>query len=112
MRKDSGFQSTLPETFVTSTPPIRKRRKSYPFSDDTFHQNVMRAGPVTLVWSQLSWLLVMAPLLAAAEPSWVKFVWLIQAAFPPLVQSSVGASTASPKVNTVIEAGPLLTMPS
>src|SRR6266498_3501535 len=78
--------------------PMKKRRVSLFVSDDTFHQKLKRAGPVTVVWMEFDAPSPMIPLRAASSPSWWTATWPSQGgAEPPVVQIQPGVSSADRK---------------
>src|SRR6478609_8478788 len=73
-------QSWLPEIPSKGvTPSTVTRRKSKSCSESDFHQKCSLVTPVTVVENEVLWLLPMAPLWAASEPSCVVAVWPAQA---------------------------------
>src|SRR5882757_8044826 len=78
-----------------SAPAMVKRRMSLFVSEETFHQKLTVAGPVTVVCMELEPLLPIAPLRAASTPSWLMLVWPTHGGAPFVVQVRVVASRAA-----------------
>src|SRR5690349_4814346 len=86
---------------VTEVPLIASDSKSWFVSDDTFHQNVNVAGPESVVCRVEDWLLVIRPLWAAANPSWVTVFSTNQGTSPPLTHARFVAFSARAKSSLV-----------
>ena len=65
-----------------------------PASEEVSHQKEIRAGPFTVVFSQLVWLFERMSGRAASTPSWLTEVWPIQGREPPVCQARVRSRTA------------------
>ena len=99
--KARNCQSTSPEMFCCSLPSIRKRRRSFAGSLETFHQKLTVVRPVTVVWNHADALCASTGLRAASTPSCVTAPLPIHVAAPFVVHGRPAVSSARARLRFV-----------